>query len=95
MNIRRQVFASEFSSEFEKILQREIANSDVLGKCRVSGVLVARGLADALLVACYKALRHALIKHYFDNAASGSPDPSAYSPSREPPAAKGRDQQQP
>jgi hypothetical protein len=36
MNIRHQVFASEFSSEFEKILQREIANSDVLGKCRVS-----------------------------------------------------------
>ena len=90
MNIRRQVFASEFSSEFEKILQREIANSDVLGKCGVSGVLVARGLADALLVACYKALRHALIKHYFDNAASGSPDPSG-----EPPAAKGRDQPQP
>jgi hypothetical protein len=90
MNIRRQVFASEFSSEFEKILQREIANSDVLGKCRVSGVLVARGLVAVLLVACYRALRHALMarKHCFDNAASGSPDPSAYSPSREPPAAK-------
>ena len=47
MNIHRQVFASEFSSEFEKILQREIANSDVLGKCRVSGVLVARELVFA------------------------------------------------
>ena len=77
MNIRPQVFASEFSSEFEKILQREIANSDVLGKCDVRGVLVARELADVLLVACYKALRHALIKQCFDNAASGSPDPSA------------------
>ena len=53
MNTRRQVFASEFSSEFEKILRREIANSDVLGKCRVSGVLVARGLvvSCSLLVA--------------------------------------------
>ena len=51
MNTRRQVFVSEFSSEFEKILQREIANSDVLGKCRVSGVLVARGLVAVLLVA--------------------------------------------
>ena len=61
MNIRPQVFASEFSSEFEKILQREIANSDVLGKCRVSGVLVARGLVAVLLVACCKALRHALM----------------------------------
>ena len=61
MNIRPQVFASEFSSEFEKILQREIANSDVLGKCRVSGVLVARGLVAVLVVACCKALRHALM----------------------------------
>ena len=61
MNIRRQVFASEFSSEFEKILQREIANSDVQGKCRVSGVLVARGLVAPVLVACCKALRHALM----------------------------------
>ena len=61
MNIRPQVFVSEFSSEFEKILRREIANSDVLGKCRVSGVLVARGLVAVLLVACSKALRHALM----------------------------------
>jgi hypothetical protein len=60
MNIRRQVFASEFSSEFKKILRREIANSDVLGKCRVRGVLVARGLVAPVLVACCKALRHAL-----------------------------------
>src|SRR3974377_142274 len=59
MNTRRQVFVSEFSSEFEKILQREIANSDVLGKCRVSGILVARGLVAVLVVACCKALRHA------------------------------------
>jgi hypothetical protein len=61
MNIRRQVFASEFSSEFKKILRREIANSDVLGKCRVSGVLVARGLVAPVLVACCEALRHALM----------------------------------
>jgi len=60
MNIRPQVFVSEFSSEFEKILRREIANSDVLGKCRVSGVLVARGLVAVLLVACCKALQHAI-----------------------------------
>jgi hypothetical protein len=61
MNIRPQVFASEFSSEFEKILRREIANSDVLGKCRVPGVLVAHGLVAPVLVACCKALGHALI----------------------------------
>jgi hypothetical protein len=61
MNIRRQVFASEFSSEFKKILRREIANSDVLGKCHVRGVLVARGLVAPVLVACCKALRHALM----------------------------------
>jgi len=61
MNIRRQVFASEFSSEFKKILRREIANSDVLGKCQVRSVLVARGLVAPVLVACCKALRHALM----------------------------------
>src|SRR6516225_6646849 len=61
MNIRRQVFASEFSSEFKKILRREIVNSDVLGKCHVSGVLVARGLVAPVLVASCKALRHALM----------------------------------
>ena len=61
MNIRRQVFASELSSEFKKILRREIVNSDVLGKCHVRGVLVARGLVAPVLVACCKALRHALM----------------------------------
>jgi hypothetical protein len=61
MNIRRQVFASEFSSEFKKTLRREIANSDVLGKRRVTGVLVARGLVAPVLVACCKAFRHALM----------------------------------
>jgi hypothetical protein len=61
MNIRRQVFASEFSSEFNKVLRREIVNSDVLGKCRVTGVLVARGLVAPVLVACCEALRHALM----------------------------------
>jgi hypothetical protein len=61
MNIRRQVFASEFSSEFKKILRREIVNLGLLGKCRVPGVLVARGLVAPVLVACCKALRHALM----------------------------------
>ena len=64
MGVRVQVFASEFSVEFERILQKEIANSDVLGKCRMSGVLVARGLVGPVLIACLGAFRRALRSKY-------------------------------
>ncbi len=60
MKGRVQVFAFEFAAEFEKILRQEIASVDALEKCRVPGVLVARGLVAPVLVACWKALRRAL-----------------------------------
>ncbi len=61
MKSRVRAFAFQFSSEFEKILQREIAKTDVLGKCRMPGVLVARGMVGPVLVAFYKAFRAARI----------------------------------
>jgi hypothetical protein len=60
MNIRIRVFAVQFSSEFENILRKEIANSRVLEKCRMPGVLVAHGLVGPVIVAGWKALGHAL-----------------------------------